>query len=200
MNQYGFSEGGGLHELVVHEMAQELKEAYPDIDPLAYEASMHLVRAFGTLTSLNAPLLESNGLTGARISVLALLNRADNKWLTIGEVAAGMNVTSGNVTQVVNGLAREGLARRLPHPSDGRTTIVEMTEKGQAVLDRVRPEEQRQLTAMWEGLTDREKSTLIHLLAKLRMNLLSMYADVDESEHTSNSRSRYLRRRGPFKV
>jgi hypothetical protein len=49
-------------------------------------------------------------------------------------------------------------------------------------------------------LTDREKTTLIHLLAKLRMNLLSMDADVDDSEQGSSSRSRYFRRRGPFKV
>jgi DNA-binding MarR family transcriptional regulator len=184
----------------MHEMSLELKAAYPDIDPLAYESSMHLVRAFGTLTSLTAPLLESNGLTGARMSVLALLNRAPNKWLTIGEVAAGMNVTSGNVTQVVNGLAREGLARRVAHPTDKRTTIVEMTPKGQAVFDEVRPLEQRQLTALWMGLTDREKVLLTHLLAKLRMNLLATYADEDESGDPTKARNRSLRRRGPFRV
>jgi DNA-binding MarR family transcriptional regulator len=200
MNQYGFSDGGTLHEISIHEMSLELKAAYPDIDPLAYEASMHLVRAFGTLTSLNAPLLESVGLTGARMSVLALLNRAANKWLTIGEVASGMNVTSGNVTQVVNGLAREGLARRLPHPTDKRTTIVEMTAKGQQVFNEVRPLEQRQLSALWAGLTDREKTLLTHLLAKLRMNLLAMYADEDEAGEGKKNRNRYFRRRGPFRV
>jgi hypothetical protein len=118
MNQYGFSNEGTLHELLVHEIAKEAKEADPDVDPLAYEASLLLVRAFGTLTALTEPLLESAGLTGARMSVLRLLNREPNKWLSIGQVAEGMNVTSGNVTQVVNGLEREGLARRLPHPDD----------------------------------------------------------------------------------
>jgi DNA-binding MarR family transcriptional regulator len=195
VNQYGFSNEGMLRELLVHEMAQEIGAKYPDADPLAYESSMHLVRAFGTMTALTAPLLEAAGLTGARMSVLALLDRSPNKWLTIGEVAASMNVTSGNVTQVVNGLVREGFARRVGHPTDKRTTIVEMTEKGQQVYDEVRPMEQKLVSSVWAGLTDREKVLLTHLLAKLRMNHLAVYADEEVGAGKG-----IPKRRRPFKI
>ena len=41
-----------------------------------------------------------------------------------------LGVTARYVTSLVDGLEKEGLVRRVPHPTDRRATIIESTPKG----------------------------------------------------------------------
>jgi hypothetical protein len=75
-----------------------------------------------------------------------------------------------------------------------------MTAKGQQVIDEVGPAHQRKLASLWAGLTPKEKLLLVHLLAKLRMNLLSRYAEEADEGEPSMNHNRYFRRRAPFRI
>ena len=44
-----------------------------------------------------------------------------------------MHVTS--VTHAIRRLERDGLVERLPHPTDGRTTLVRLTELGRSTVE-----------------------------------------------------------------
>jgi len=72
-----------------------------------------------------------------------------------------------SITNIVDRLESDGLARRLPHPTDRRTTLVELTEAGRArVLDATAA-----VTAAdfgFVGLDDRELKELSTLLTKVR--------------------------------
>ena len=46
------------------------------------------------------------------------------------EISAALLVASGTLTSRLDRLERKGLIRRVPHPSDRRSTEVELTETG----------------------------------------------------------------------
>ena len=52
--------------------------------------------------------------------------------LTMTKLAEALEVTGHRGTAVVDALADDGLVERYAHPSDGRSTIVEITEAGVA--------------------------------------------------------------------
>ena len=54
--------------------------------------------------------------------------------LSMGELAAEERVRPPTVTRVVNALAERALVRRTPAPHDGRQSLVELTDAGQALL------------------------------------------------------------------
>src|SRR5919204_6631396 len=76
------------------------------------------------------------GLTPARLSALSVI--VFRGPLTLGELAEAEAVRPATMTNLVNALERDGLARRRPHGTDGRCVLVESTAAGRRVLDRGR--------------------------------------------------------------
>lgn len=74
--------------------------------------------------------LKPFGLSFARYEALMLLFYSRRGSLPLGKMGARLQVHPTSVTNLVDGLEQEGLARRLPHPSDRRTTLAEITEAG----------------------------------------------------------------------
>ncbi len=80
--------------------------------------------------------LRDLGLTFARYEVLMLLLFSRKGALPMGKVGARLQVHPASVTNVVDRLEADGLVRRVPHPSDGRTTLAEITPAGRALARR----------------------------------------------------------------
>ncbi|HST36136.1 MAG TPA: MarR family transcriptional regulator [Allosphingosinicella sp.] len=70
-----------------------------------------------------------HGTSLARFDLLAALDRAD-EGMTMGALSRALLVSNGNVTQLVQKLAKDGLVRIDPSPDDGRASIVRLTAKG----------------------------------------------------------------------
>jgi DNA-binding MarR family transcriptional regulator len=75
-------------------------------------------------------VLRPLGLTFARYEVLMLLMFSRAGALPLSKVGARLQVHPTSVTNAVNRLADDGLIARLPHPTDGRTTLAEITPVG----------------------------------------------------------------------
>jgi len=71
-------------------------------------------------------------LSFARYEALMLLYFSRRGSLPLGKMGARLQVHPTSVTNLVDGLEQQGYARRLPHPSDRRTTLAEITESGRA--------------------------------------------------------------------
>ena len=82
------------------------------------------------------------GVGPARLSALSVLLSGPK---TITELAAAEQVRLPTITRVVAGLERLGLARRTPHPRDGRSVQIEMTDEGAAMIARGRRARVRRL-------------------------------------------------------
>lgn len=79
--------------------------------------------------------LKLHDLSFARFELLALLSFTRNGALPMAKASARLQVHPTSVTNAVDRLEAAGLVRRVAHPTDGRATLVEITEDG---LGRVR--------------------------------------------------------------
>lgn len=75
------------------------------------------------------------GLTFARYEALMLLFFSRTGSLPLGKMGARLQVHPTSVTNLVDGLEQQGLARRLPHPTDRRTTLAEITAEGRRTAE-----------------------------------------------------------------
>jgi DNA-binding MarR family transcriptional regulator len=117
-------------------------------------------------------LCDSLGIsrTIGRYQLLRILYFKPEHRLTQVEVAGEMQVTSANITFLVDGLEKDQLVRRVPSLTDRRTVYVELTEAGQAFSERIVPSLAHFLAELTEGFTDDEKRQLSQLLDRVRRN------------------------------
>jgi DNA-binding MarR family transcriptional regulator len=77
-------------------------------------------------------VLRPLGLTFARYEVLMLLSFSRTGALPLNKVGSRLQVHPTSVTNAVDRLEATGLIRRVPHPTDRRTTLAELTDEGRA--------------------------------------------------------------------
>ncbi|HEX4225430.1 MAG TPA: MarR family transcriptional regulator [Pseudonocardiaceae bacterium] len=111
--------------------------------------------------------LRPHGLTFARYEALVLLYFSRKGSLPMRVMGQRLQLHPTSVTNIVDRLEADGLVKRIPHPTDRRTTLVEITEQG-----RTRRAEATAAVNEVEfglrGLSDKQTATLTDLLAKVR--------------------------------
>jgi len=80
--------------------------------------------------------------------------------MSAGELAARERVQPPSMTRVIVALAERGFVERTPHPTDGRQTVVTLTETGRAYLDAEVSARERWLDERLAELTEEERSVL----------------------------------------
>ena len=109
------------------------------------------------------------GLTFARYEVLAWLAwNADCGSLSLTQISERLQVTPATVTSAIDRLENDGLIRRVPHPTDARTTLAEITDRGRGVVEKATSELN---TNVYEAvrLSPDEMDRLFRLLVKIRV-------------------------------
>jgi DNA-binding MarR family transcriptional regulator len=76
---------------------------------------------------------EALGMSFGRARAIRLLARGP---MSMSELATSLGIDKPNATVVVGNLEDQGLARRRPHPTDGRAKVVEATRKGKELARR----------------------------------------------------------------
>src|SRR4051812_47696542 len=111
--------------------------------------------------------LKPHGLTFARYEALVLLSFSQRGSLPMRMMGERLQLHPTSITNIVDRLEADGLARRLPHPSDRRTTLVEMTDAGRARLAAATVAVTSANFGLF-GLEDHESAQLSELLTKVR--------------------------------
>ncbi len=75
--------------------------------------------------------LRPHGLTFARFEALVLLSFSRRRSLPMRVMGERLQLHPTSVTNIVDRLQADGLVRRSPHPTDGRATLVTITEAGE---------------------------------------------------------------------
>jgi len=114
-------------------------------------------------------VLRPFALTFARYEVLAWLAwNADCGALTLSQIGERLQVTPATVTNAIDRLEADDLVRRVPHPSDLRTTLAEITPLGRKTVGAATTElNARVFEAV--NLSPGEMEALIRLLVKIRV-------------------------------
>lgn len=126
-----------------------------------------IMRAHQIVLARVEPILRPFDISFARYEVLMLLAFSSRGSLPMRIIGSRLQVHQTSVTNAVDRLERAGLVRRVSHPSDRRTTLVEITEAGRALADQATEVLNRQVFAS-PGLSPAEISALIENLAAFR--------------------------------
>lgn len=158
------------------ELARRYAQEYAWSDYLAMEVSLRLNSAYAAQHAALGRFFASKGMEKreSRYSVLRILYFAEAP-KTQNDLRVELNVTSPNVTYLIDGLEREGLVVRVAHPSDRRTGFVELTDKGREIAAALVPGMAEFMAQMARGMTDDEKNSLIALLDKFHRNAIESY-------------------------
>ena len=89
-----------------------------------------VMRAQQILQARVDEVLRPWSLTFARYEVLMLLHFSSRGSMPVKKVAERLQVHPTSITNSVDRLEAAGLVQRLPHPTDGRATLVALTEEG----------------------------------------------------------------------
>ena len=95
----------------------------------------------------------------------------------MADLAGALAVTPRNITALVDGLESDGLIRRVPHSTDRRVTMVELTCSSDSVESQFRAF-QDSIGSLFTDLGDDDRRTLLRLLTTLHDR---MHADAAKS-------------------
>jgi DNA-binding MarR family transcriptional regulator len=93
-----------------------------------------IMRAHQILLARVDATLAPLGLTFARFEVLMLLEFSRTGRLPLSKVGERLQVHPASVTNAIDRLEEAGLVQRLPHPTDGRTTLASITRAGRRLV------------------------------------------------------------------
>jgi DNA-binding MarR family transcriptional regulator len=93
-------------------------------------AATSIMRAQQIVLAAVDEALRPFDLTFARYEALMLLSFSRRGALPLGKMSQRLMLHQASVTNIVNRLEAQGLVRRVPHPTDGRTTLAELTDEG----------------------------------------------------------------------
>lgn len=123
-----------------------------------------IFRAHQILVARLNDALDPLDLTFPRYEALMLLYFSRHGELPLGKMGARLQVHRTSVTNLIDGLERSGFARRVAHPSDRRTTLAQITDKGKEVA----AEATRKLNAISFGTDGLSAEALRELTSTLR--------------------------------
>lgn len=113
------------------------------------------------------PVIAQWELTGPQWRVLRKLGEAGLEGLTAGQMCGHLGVTGGNMTGIMDKLEEAGLVQRLPHPSDRRALLLQLTEQGEALYHEIKPAYEARVAEVLSLLSDDEKLMMLELLERL---------------------------------
>lgn len=153
-----------------------------------------ILRSYQLISSQVNAVMRGYGLTFAQYEVLTWLATDPESSLTLSWISKTLRIPPATVTNIIDRLEDQALVRRVPHPSDARTTLAEITVEGRAMAD----DATRALNAeVYEriGLTERQRGQLVDLLGVLRAN-----GNEFDVERSSTVLEELATRHGPRRV
>jgi len=148
---------------------EQWRQERPDLDvhPMSVLGRLSEAASLIARDRLN-PLFARFGLQSGEFDVLATLRRSGPPYaLTPTALYEETMVTSGAMTNRLDRLEKSGLIKRGSHPEDRRGVIVQLTEKGHALIDEAVTAHVENEWQILSGLTREEQDRLAELLQKL---------------------------------
>jgi DNA-binding MarR family transcriptional regulator len=168
-------------EDVIRDFALSYRDSLPWADIDAIEVSLSLLRAFRVLTSAVGREIEGLGLeynlSGARVTLLRTLYFARNTPLPQNEISRRMGVSRTNITNLIDGLERDGLVTRVTSSADRRVSYARLTPEGERVCVEALPVLAKLMGDSLASFSDAEKLQFKSFLYRMQTAIDELYAD-----------------------
>lgn len=126
-----------------------------------------VIRAYQIYLARVEAVLRPFDLSFARYELLMVLLFSRRGSLPLNRLGARLQVHPTSVTNAVDRLEKQGMLERVPHPSDGRTTLAEITPRGRRVARKATDALNAEVFAH-PGLEGAEVRSLLSILTELR--------------------------------
>ena len=159
-----------LKDLPRYDCLLEAAKEFPDLDPSACEAFLHLLRAGDESARVIETQLARHNITQGRFSVLMiLLNRCAGEAQSLGpaELADAAGVSRATMTGLIDTLERDGLVTREPDTVDRRMMLVRLTARAEALMQEILPPHFQVMASLMAPLSESERKTLVRLLNRI---------------------------------
>ena len=180
-----------LKDLPRYDCLLEAAKEFPELDPSAVEAFLHLLRTGDEVFGVTERNLVEHNISHGRFSVLMLLWRGANpdaarpgaevcscgSPATPAELAEAAGVTRATMTGLVDTLERDGYVTRQPDPTDRRMMAVRLTARGEKFLHQFLPVHFKSIGAIMRTLSESERKTLVRLLGKVQLQAAAVRAE-----------------------
>jgi len=141
------------------------KITYGESNDLNLKAIIALSRCTQSVNKREYKTIKEGGLTFSQFAVLeALYHKGD---LRVSEIIEKILSTGGNMTVVIDNLAKDNLVKRYTDPEDRRASLISITEKGRKLMNEIFPKHVENVDEIFSVLSVEEKYSLISLLKKL---------------------------------
>ncbi len=127
-------------------------------------AATSITRAHQIVLGRVNAVLAPFGLNFSRFEALALLAFSRTGALPLGKMGERLQVHPASVTNTIDRLERDGLVQRMPHPTDGRTTLASLTAEGRRLVGQA----QEALASIDFGMAGLERAHLEGIDAGIR--------------------------------
>lgn len=145
--------------------------SWSDVEALKLYFRLELVN--DTLRQIVAGLHEQTmpDAKGWSVAVLRALYMAPGNRLSHAEIGAETRVPAANVTYHVDVLQHAGYVRRIPHETDRRVTLVELTDEGRSMCDLLMPARTRFITDMAQCFSSSELVLFNQYIDRLQQSI-----------------------------
>jgi DNA-binding MarR family transcriptional regulator len=141
------------------------KITYGELNDLNLKSIIALSRCIQSVNRREYKIIKEGGLTFSQFGVLEVLYHKGD--LRVSEILEKTLSTGGNMTVVIDNLAKDGLVKRCPDPNDRRASLISITDKGKQLISEIFPKHVDNLGEIFSVLDIQEKKNLISLLKKL---------------------------------
>lgn len=165
--------------LADRELEKLTAAGHEGFSPYGMELRVTLVACADALRAHLEAHLANWGLNASMFRVLMSLRHSDSGSRSMGQIAKFMSTHPRNVTPIVDALHALHLVRRRFSREDRRVTFVELTPKGERLLNDLLPESFAMLDEIIADLSQEEALGLIEALDKIRRRLADASAAAD---------------------
>ncbi|GAP63014.1 hypothetical protein ARMA_1437 [Ardenticatena maritima] len=144
----------------------------PHDEPSAEELAAHLINIVPPIMHAVSIEMRREATVGFQMAHYRLLRLIAQAPRTVSELAASQSVSVPTMSRSVSVLVERGLVRRVEDPHDRRRTLLEITDEGEALFERLRRQLQQRLAEQLETLTPQERRLALAGLEVLEKALL----------------------------
>lgn len=139
------------------------------VSPRSSDLARELVAAFSAFGPAYMKWVSAqaraSGVTFARMKTLRALECSGPQIMS--SLRDHLGVTARSVTALVDALEHDHLVRRVPHPSDRRATIIELTETGHRTISGQFEAHAERAAELFAILDERDQAELLRILQTL---------------------------------
>jgi len=132
--------------------------------------------------------MKQEGLTPQRMRLSELL--FDNGPTKMCDLRDELGVTATNITALVDALEKDGMVERIPHPTDRRATLVQLTPKAHKTISFGCTDFKDKVSGLFSEFSLSEQEQLCKLLMKMRAALIKREVLEESSRQTSSDENR----------